>query len=269
MLGAAATALTASYSVFIERYAVEVNYYDVFVPNLPPEFVGYRIAQITDTHLGWLISANFLEEVVALTNDVGADLIVGTGDFVHRQRDEVLRVWPILKRLRARDGVCCVLGNHDHWADAAESLAQLESSGFSVRHRALPIERQGRRLVVFGAGDHMEDRFGCDRLLRAARPDDCRVVLAHNPDAADQARMGRVDLMLSGHTHGGQVRIPGYGAPILPLHNRTYDQGIKEVGDSSLFVSRGIGCVGLPVRFGCPPEVAVLRLSDERRPSVV
>ncbi len=258
-----AAALTASYSVFIERYLVQVNRYDVFVPNLPPAFVGYQIAHFTDTHLGGLISAGYLTEVVALTNDIEADLIVGTGDFVHHHRQEVLDVWPILKRLRARDGVCCVLGNHDHWADADESLLQLEGSGFSVRHRVLPIERRGQRLLVLGAGDHMEDHFGLHGLLQEARPDDCRIVLAHNPDTADQPRKGRVDLMLSGHTHGGQVRLPGYGSLILPVHNKAYDQGLKTVGDMSLFISRGVGCVGVPVRFACPPEVAVLRLMDE------
>jgi uncharacterized protein len=191
-------------------------------------------------------------------------LIVGTGDFVHRERSEVLGVWPLLKRLRARDGVSCVLGNHDHWADERESLKQLEASGFSVRHRGRPIERNGQRLLVVGAGDHMEDRFGCNRVLKAARPEDCRLVLAHNPDTADLPRQGRVDLMLSGHTHGGQIRIPGFKPPVLPLANKAYDQGLKTVGDMSLFISRGIGCVAVPVRFGSPPEIAVLRLSDER-----
>lgn len=263
LFGAGAAALTAGYSVFIERYLVQVNRYDVFVPNLPPAFVGYQIAHLTDTHLGWMTSTEFLNEVVDVTNDVGADLIVGTGDFVHRQRDEVLGVWPILRRLKARDGVRCVLGNHDHWADERESLAQLESSGFSVRHAAVPLVRNGQRLLVLGAGDHMEDRFGLNGLLQAARPEDCRIVLAHNPDAADQPRKGRIDLMVSGHTHGGQIRIPGYGAPILPLRNKAYDQGLKTVGDMSLFISRGIGCVAVPVRFASPPEIAVLRLTDE------
>lgn len=266
LLGMGASALTASYSVFIERYQVQVNHYDVFVPNLPPAFVGYQIAHLTDTHLGWMTSAAFLEEVVALVNDTGADLIAGTGDFVHHLRKEVLGVWPLLGRLRARDGVCCVLGNHDHWADERESLARLEASGFSVRHRALPIERNGQRLLVFGAGDHLEDTFGLNGLLQTARPADCRIVLAHNPDTADQPRQGRVDLMLSGHTHGGQIRIPGYGPPVLPLDNKAYDQGLKTVGEMSLFISRGIGCVAVPVRFACAPEVAVLRLVDERSP---
>lgn len=264
LFGAGAAALTASYSVFIERYLVQVNRYDVFVSNLPPAFVGYQIAHLTDTHLGWMTSTKFLNEVVDIANDVGADLIVGTGDFVHRQPEEVGAVWPLLKRLRARDGVCCVLGNHDHWADERESLSRLESSGFSVRHSVVPLVRNGQRLLVLGAGDHMEDRFGLNDLLQAARPEDCRIVLAHNPDAADQPRGGRIDLMLSGHTHGGQIRIPGYGAPILPVHNKAYDQGLKTVGDMSLFISRGVGCVAIPARFASPPEVAVLRLTDER-----
>lgn len=268
LTGSAAAALCASYPVFIERHAVQVNLYDVFVPHLPPAFVGYRIAQLTDTHLGWLVTASFVQRVVELTNDVGADLIVGTGDFVHHRTEEVRAVWPILTRLCARDGVGCVLGNHDHWADERESLTQLERSGFSLRHRVLPLERNGQRLLLFGAGDYMEDHFGLDALLDKARPDDCRIVLAHNPDTADQSRKGRIDLILSGHTHGGQIRVPGFGAPILPVKNKAYDQGIKAVGDTSLFISRGIGCVGVPARFACPPEIAVVRLLDERPRSV-
>lgn len=262
LIGSAGALLVASYPIFIERYLVQLNHYEIPVPNLPPPFIGYKIAQVTDTHLGLLVSPSFLRDVFSLTNDVDADLIVGTGDFVHHTRKEVLGVWPLLKKLRAPDGVCAVLGNHDHWADARESLAQLEASGFSVRHKTRVIERQGHRLLISGAGDHTEDRFGLHEQLDKAQEKDCRIVLAHNPDSADIKTQGRIDLMLSGHTHGGQVRIPGYGSPILPVNNKAYDEGLKRVRGSSLFISRGIGWAIAPVRFNCAPEIAVLTLVD-------
>lgn len=256
--------LTASYPVFIERYLVQVNHYEVPVPHLPPPFVGYRIAHVTDTHLGLLVSTGFLKHVFALANDIASDLIVGTGDFVHHTRQEVLEFWPLMRKLGARDGVAAVLGNHDHWADSRESLARLEASGFSVRHRARVLERQGHRLVLAGAGDLMEDSFGLDEVLDRARPEDCRIVLAHNPDSADRTTNGRIDLMLSGHTHGGQVRLPGFGAPVLPVRNKLYDQGLIRSGQTSLFISRGIGWAVAPVRFNCAPEIAVLTLVESR-----
>lgn len=252
--------LLGVYSVFIERYLVQINEYEVPVAHLPPAFEGYRIAHLTDLHLGLLVSRQFVKEVVSTVNDVGADMIACTGDYVHDTSDEVRAVWPLLSRLHAPDGALAVLGNHDHWADEEESLRLLESSGMSVRHRVRPIVRGDDRLLIFGAGDHYEDTFGEGALPSKLGERDALVVLAHNPDSADFKGKGRVDLMLSGHTHGGQVRVVGWGAPILPVENKLYDQGLKRVEQTSLFISRGIGWAIAPVRFACAPEIAVLTL---------
>ena len=168
--------------------------------------------------------------------------------------------WPLLLELSAPSGVFNVLGNHDHWADAARSLFWLDRSGQSVRHRARPVERGGARLWIAGAGDYWEDDCGIDRALQDVPAGDCRLVLAHNPDTADLGWRSRVDLMISGHTHGGQVRLPLVGAPVLPVRNRRYSSGLVRTERTRVFISRGIGWAILPVRINCPPEIAVLEL---------
>jgi predicted MPP superfamily phosphohydrolase len=125
VLASGAVALSGSYSFFVERQMVLINRYRIALADLPRAFQGYTIAQLTDLHLGYLVSASFIEEIVRRTNRLNADMIVCTGDYVHERNTvaEIEQVWPILGKLTARDGVSSVLGNHDHWADSDKSLA--------------------------------------------------------------------------------------------------------------------------------------------------
>jgi len=256
------TVLAASYPVFIERRWLQVNRYQVPVAGLPAAFHGFSIAQLTDIHLGQLVSDGFVEQLVQRTNALNIDLIVCTGDYVHARNTqaEIDRVWPLLSRLQAREGVMSVLGNHDHWADSERSLYWLQRSGQDLRHRSRVIERGGQRLVFAGAGDFWEDQLGIDQAFAESRPGDCRVLLSHNPDSVDTPFNTPVSLVLSGHTHGGQVVLPWIGAPVLPVQNKRYSSGLIATPNTQLFISRGIGWAILPVRFNCYPEIAVLEL---------
>jgi predicted MPP superfamily phosphohydrolase len=259
---AGAAALLASYPLVFERYWVSVNVYRIPVPRLPESLTGLRIVHLTDLHYGFLVPLAWIKRIIAWANSLAGDVIVCTGDYVHarRTREPVDAVWPHLLKLRAKHGVFNVLGNHDHWADTDRSLQWLEQSGQSVRHRARLIERDGARLWIAGAGDYWEDRSGLDEALDGIPEADCRIALAHNPDTADERRRSRVDLTISGHTHGGQVRLPILGTPLLPVKNKAYSSGLVVTDHSRVFISRGIGWALLPVRLGCPPEIAVLEL---------
>lgn len=262
--GLTALAGTAgAYSVCVERYAIQTNVYRIPVPNLPQAFAGFRIVHLTDIHYGVLTPLSLVQSVVNRANRIERDITVCTGDFVHKRDTtvEVDAVWPLLCGLNAPGGVYSVLGNHDHWADAERSLEWLRRSGQDVRHRAVPLQRGGSRLWLVGAGDLWEDHRCLDGALAGVPEGECRIVLAHNPDTADMKRALRADLMICGHTHGGQVNIPFFGPPILPVQNKSYSCGLKQSHrGEGVFISRGIGWAIYPVRFNCYPEIAVLEL---------
>lgn len=258
-----AMGLVGGYPVFVERYIVLTNTYRVPVPNLPPAFAGFRIVHLTDLHFGLLVPLSLIRSVVARANRIERDLIVCTGDYVHENNatDQIDEVWPVLSGLAAPSGVFSVLGNHDHWADAARSRHWLRVTGQDLSHRVRCLTRNDSRLWFAGAGDFWEDHRDLDGLLSGIPEHDCRIVLAHNPDTADTDFTSRVDLMLSGHTHGGQVDIPFVGTPVLPVRNKSYSHGlITSPRGFPVFISRGIGWAVYPVRFNCFPEIAVLEL---------
>ena len=255
--------LLASYPIFIERYIVRTNIYRVTVPNLPPNFSGLRIVHLSDLHYGFLVPLWFIQHVIDRSNQLKPDLIVCTGDYVHEKNSttQIDQVWPILSQLTAPLGVYSVLGNHDHWADTDRSHYWLKRTGQDLRHKVVRIEREGQHFWLAGAGDFWEDHRNLDSLLDKVPDRDCRIILAHNPDTADTEYSSRVDLMIAGHTHGGQVMIPFVGTPVLPVRNKDYSSGLKHSPRGcKVFISKGIGWAVYPVRFNCFPEIAVLEL---------
>lgn len=264
---AGASGLVASYPVFIERYLITINQYRIPVLNLPEAFAGFRIVHLTDLHYGALVPLTVIEYVVSKANQIRRDAVVCTGDYVHEREatGQIDSVWPLLARLVARAGVYSVLGNHDHWADTARSQYWLEESGQDLRHRAVAIDRDGQRIWLVGAGDLWEDHVSVDELFAGVPESECRILLAHNPDTADTDYAARVDLILSGHTHGGQVMLPFVGPPVLPVSNKAYSSGLKRSPHGTpVFISRGIGWAVYPVRLNCLPEIAVLELIPQR-----
>ncbi len=260
---AGAVALMGSYPVFIERNIVTVNQYKIFLNDLPESFNGFTIAHLTDLHLGTLVSESFIEGVVNKTNDLKTDIIACTGDYVHASntKSEIDRVWPILSKLKAKHGVYSVLGNHDHWADTDRSLYWLDRTGQNIRHKSISIHKGNEKLIIGGAGDLWGDNLNIDKAFAKFQHNECRILLSHNPDSVDTTFKTKVSLTLSGHTHGGQVRIPFYGPPILPVKNKRYSSGVISTPKTKLFISRGIGWAIYPVRFNCFPEIAVIELS--------
>jgi len=262
-----AVGLVASYPVFIERYIIRVNRYRIPVTNLPDHFSGFRIVHLTDLHYGLLVPLALIRWVVAQANTIGKDIILCTGDYVHERNatGQIDTVWPVLSELKADGGVYSVLGNHDHWANTDRSQYWLSRTGQDLRHRVAKIERNGQRIWLAGAGDFWEDDRPLDKLLRQIPAKDCRIVLAHNPDTADTDYSERIDLMVCGHTHGGQVNVPFLGTPMLPVKNKNYSSGLKlSPKGTRVFISKGIGWAVFPVRFNCYPEIAILDLFPDK-----
>ena len=250
---------------FAEPYLTRVNRYRITLPRLPRAFDGFTIVQLTDLHYAPWTPLAFFQRVLATAMTIPRDVIVCTGDYVflNKTTEEIDVIWPLLTQLTAPSGVYSVLGNHDHSADTERSLYWLERSGQNLRGRTHCLTRDGQRLWLAGGGDFWEDDHGLDPILVNIPEQDCRIVLAHNPDSADSSFLGKIDLMISGHTHGGQINIPFYGPPVPATLNHNYTFGLKSSRKGQpVFIATGIGTVFPPVRLNCPPEIAVLELKS-------
>jgi len=261
----------AIYAFGIEPVWLRTVEVDVPMRGLPAAFAGYRIAQISDLHWGCGVAADQIEDAVARVLDGQPDLIALTGDFLHRGGDtgDADQVAELHRRLSARDGVVAVLGNHDHdvyrsggGAPAYDKSRRLRSalaaSGIEVlEDRTREIRRADASIQVAGFGDFWAGRF--DSLAGAPADDVVSIALSHNPDTAPDLWSAGHDLILCGHTHGGQVCIPFMGPPILPVARREFSAGLYERGGKHLYVNRGVGWLAR-IRCFVRPEVTLLTL---------
>lgn len=250
-----ASAALAGYP-FLETAWLEVESLDVAVAGLARGLDGTRIAQVSDIHFGPYADESDGERIVAAVMAQKPDLIALTGDFISRRA--AARAIGSLSGLRAPLGVFAVFGNHDHWEGARVVAEQLDRIGVRLLvNESAPVDGG---LWLAGLDDAWSGRPDLDAALRGIPEGRPRVLLAHEPDVADWIGPRRVDLQLSGHTHAGQVWIPGYGPAVLPYLGRKYPRGRYRVGATELYVNRGYGLIALPVRFNCRPELTILRL---------
>jgi hypothetical protein len=259
--GLALTSATGGlYAAWLEPQWVAVEQIDLRLKRLPPAFDGFRLAQLSDLHYD-STPAETITAAIDAANRLAPDLIVLTGDYVTRSRAGIDAVAREIARLTARQGVVGVLGNHDHWVAPRRIQSTLEAHGVTLlMNRSLAIERDGARLWIVGADDVWEQQANLDRALRGVPRDEAKVLLVHEPDFADEAASYPIDAQLSGHSHGGQVRLPMIGAPILPRHGRKYPIGLQRAGRLQVYTSRGVGMVRPAVRFNCRPEVTLFTL---------
>ncbi|NET56154.1 MAG: metallophosphoesterase [Symploca sp. SIO2E6] len=258
----------------------------VAIANLPTELQGTKLVQLSDLHYdGWRLSEKMLAQAIAATNQAEPDLIVLTGDYVTDNPAPIDQLAQRLKYLQSRFGIYAILGNHDlyyHYSKV-RVIDALTSIGIKVlwNEVAYPL---GQGLPLVGLADLFSPEFNPAPTMNQLTPHTPRIVLAHNPDTAELLQQWRVDLQLSGHTHGGQIIIPGFGpAPKLlhmlgrslpksircwiPLVNDCsriverwqWSKGMYQIGTNQLYVNRGLGTYA-PGRFFCPPEVTVITL---------
>jgi uncharacterized protein len=270
LVGLAAVGLPL-YAGEISRHEISVERHTIVLPRLPEAFHGLTIAQISDFHYAEYTEPFFIRQVVEHVNRLQPDIVALTGDFI------TTGFWSAQDTLRFA-GECAeilghlespvryaVLGNHDcavklYWTAVTEAL---EAHGIPVlENRSVPHERDGARLWIAGAGDALCHDLKLDEAIPAAvrANGEPVILLAHEPDILPEVVSHNVDLMLSGHTHGGQVRFPFVPALFLPPLGKNYPEGLYRLGPTQLYVNRGIGTVNLPFRFNCPPEITLITL---------
>jgi predicted MPP superfamily phosphohydrolase len=263
-------ALALGDSLFVEPTHLEVRQVNIRLRRLPEAFDGFRIAQISDIHYGPYMGSAGVDRAMRLARSFHPDLIALTGDFVShpwRQpngRAGAMFVEPCADVLaQYKDArLAAVLGNHDHWNNPGIVEAGLKERGIPVlRNTAFPLERGSDRIWIAGVDDVLARAADLNRALHAIPMNEATILLAHEPDYADHASRFAVDLQLSGHSHGGQVRLPGVGALVLPFLARKYPIGLNRVGGMQVYTNVGLGVINPPVRFLCPPEVTFLTLS--------
>ncbi|HET8668282.1 MAG TPA: metallophosphoesterase [Terriglobales bacterium] len=269
--GGGMLALGSYASVFEPRHVV-VRSVELTLARLPEAFAGIRIAHISDIHFEDYLPASHVENVVELTNQYAPDLVVLTGDFVSRPWNashkylkpaamKAAACAPILTRLKAGLGRFAVLGNHDASTQPDIVTDALMANGIeTLRNRAVPVERAGARIWMAGVDDVVENLGDIPKTFSGVPRGELAIALVHEPDPADEVVKYGADLQLSGHSHGGQVRIPFVGAPVLPSLGKKYPLGWYKIGNMQLYTNPGIGVVGLPFRFDCPPEITVFTL---------
>jgi uncharacterized protein len=260
-----------NYAYRVEPTWLEVNRITIPIRGLPAAFQGLRVAQLTDFHCGKHIPGGYLESALQRTLDEKPDLITLTGDFVHKGYRYVEAAAKLFRNLKAPLGVFAVLGNHDFAVRNALGLRRhrglhqamadaLGMHGIAVlRNQSIRLERNGEALIVAGIDDLWSKEADAKAALGEQCPETPRIVLAHNPQSVELFDNLRADLVLSGHTHGGQVDWPGLGRVLLRKKAKRWAAGLYQHNGAYLYVNKGVG-FGWRFRFGVRPEIAIFTL---------
>ncbi|HEY0004823.1 MAG TPA: metallophosphoesterase [Pyrinomonadaceae bacterium] len=243
-----------------EPYMLTVEHRAIALRRLPAQLNGLRLVQLSDIHHSPFTGSQQIEHAIETANSLEPDIIALTGDYVSHEREYAAPCAEMLGRLRARYGVFAVLGNHDHWTDAALITDLFRLQGISVLiNEGMRFELRGASFWLAGVDDTMVGLEDLPLALAGSRRDEMKLLLAHNPVILRRAARAGVDLVLSGHTHGGQVtwrsEQSASGRP-----RRRLLRGLGHQGETQIYVTRGLGTVVLPIRYGCPPEVSLLEL---------
>lgn len=261
-LAALGTTVVGGVYPFLEAKWCHVARRTIAVPNLPPPFRGTTAALLADVHHGPYVPLEYVRRVVEMTNALEPDIVLLAGDYVHRSSGYIAPGIAELGKLRARMGRFAVRGNHDNREFAPITRAALAEARLpDLTNTGVWLERRGARLRIGGVGDLWTDRQDLGAALGDATLDDATILLSHNPDFVEGIRDPRVGLVLSGHTHGGQVVVPGLGAPIVPSrYGQKYLHGLVQGPCAQVFITRGVGTITPPVRFLCRPEVVLITM---------
>jgi predicted MPP superfamily phosphohydrolase len=250
---------------FSEPLMLSVERHEIALRRLPRGLDGLRVVQLSDIHNGPFTAPGSIERAVEVANSLDPDIVALTGDYVSHEREFAAPCAEILGKLKARCGVYAILGNHDHWTDAAlitdlfraEGIKVLVNEGLRFEHP----ERPGAAFWLAGVDDTMVGLEDLPLALAGSSADEMKLLLAHNPVILRRAARAGVDLVLSGHTHGGQVTWRSESSPSGRPRRRLL-RGLGRQGATQIYVSRGLGTVVLPVRYGCLPEVSLLELKS-------
>ncbi|WP_037464931.1 metallophosphoesterase [Shimazuella kribbensis] len=250
--------LTAGYSYGVEPRWIEVVERKIFLSKLPKTFEGIQIVVFGDLHVGFHMNERDVLHTVDKIKQLKPEILLFTGDFVDGKQDVIPPVLPYLQELDASYGKFAVLGNHDYYGDLV--APSLKDAGFTVlRNSHHTIKKKNDSLVIAGVEDLLMGNADLNQALEGA-PDTCTLLLSHCPDFADEISQDQVDLQISGHSHGGQIRFPIVGAVITPPGAKKYIDDFYTLEKTNVYVNRGLGTTILPFRFLCRPQISVLRL---------
>ncbi|MEH6940301.1 metallophosphoesterase [Bacillus sp. JJ722] len=255
------------YAEYIEPYWIDITYHTISDEHIPNGFSGSTIVQFSDTHLGFQYQLNDLNKTVGLINELKPDLIVFTGDLMDNPNhyQYPTRIVPILQKLHASLGKLCIYGNHDHGGYGSNLYRKtMEDSGFIVLHNSNTIikNKMNQSIYISGLDDAMLGKPDWGKALHNIPQNAYSILLSHAPDFADRANNEPISLQLSGHSHGGQVKIPFYGALVTPPFAKKYYEGMYELENMKLYVNKGLGTTRLPFRFLARPEITVFTLQS-------
>ncbi len=259
----AAPALATGYGTFIERTSFRVRESAIRIPGLPKDLNGLRLVQLSDIHLSPFLSEKDLARVVDMANETRAHVALVTGDLITAAGDPLPAAIRQVARLKSESGIWGCMGNHEIYADCEEEAARLgRAAGIGFLRHEARLLRFGNATLNLAGVDYQRSSHpylvGAEGLKAAGA---FNLLLSHNPDVFPVASEQGWDLMLSGHTHGGQITVEILGSPItLARFFTPYIHGVYHLDNSFAYVSRGIGTVGLPTRVGAPPEVSLIRL---------
>ncbi len=262
------------YAYEVEPAWFDVTYHQFQLPNLTQAFQGYRLLHISDIHAdNTFMTAERLRGLVQTINDLYADMVVITGDFVTSYLPAARRILFELSKLKTTDGVFGVLGNHDHPAGLDWIRESLHAAGIQeLPNQTHTIRRGDQMLHIIGLDDLWPANEGTPEPIWTHQPllkqlttrlpaEGAAILLVHEPDFADvAAQNSRIDLQVSGHSHGGQVRIPFHGPVILPPLSRRYPQGLYKINNLIHYTNNGLGMLPPYIRFDCRPEIALFEL---------
>lgn len=266
--GAGVAALGAD-SVLIEPNHPRVVRKEIALGRWPSRLDGFTIALLADFHYDAHFSRHPLQAAIGMVNSLRPDLIALVGDFVSvplAGNDEQAAAVAepcarLLRQMQAPYGLWAVLGNHDFATDPRRVTHALRAQGIQVlANQSVPVERDGARFWLAGVNDVLFGDPNLDISLHHVATGEATILLVHEPDYADYVSHYSVDLQLSGHSHGGQVRFPFLPPLFLPDLGRKYVMGLYKVGPLSLYTNAGLGTVNLPIRWNCPPEITLLTL---------
>ncbi len=266
----------AGYGGLFERSNVVLRRLDVTLDRLPEALDGLTVAQLSDFHYHAYFSAGVIRKAVELAVGLQPDLVALTGDFVtvsefqkydQRSAEHAVPCAELLAPLKPKLGVYAVLGNHDTFTDADLVAETLQSRGIHVlQNQALPVERNGARIWMAGVRDVLAGFAKVEEAVAAIPSPEATILLAHEPDFADHASRYPIDLQLSGHSHGGQVRLPLLGPPMLPYLGRKYPWGFRKIRRTALYTNVGLGTIVVPIRILADPEVTLITLRSGKSP---
>ncbi len=258
-----------TYSRYFEPTFLDMTKFTIHHPNIPKAFNGFKIVQFSDTHLSDYFTIKRLTTIVEKINSLSPDLLFFTGDLMDEpnQYTQINKIVPVLEKLEAPFGKFAVYGNHDHGGYGTDIYRNvITMSGFTLLQNEVQniTMLNGEKISVSGIDDLMLGKPSYEGTLGNLSPDTYNILLAHEPDAALDAKKYNVHLQLSGHSHGGQVQLPFYGPLITPPYATEYFEGMYEVDKLKLYVNRGLGTTRLPFRFLSVPELTQFTLYSKK-----